>query len=242
MRFALLVFAAAVVWWATTALPIFYFSIAAHEITDRIVADQRFRPRVLRGALDEMGRTPTRFAQASLIRAQSLVALRVSEEAFGSKSTEEADRQVTAAEQLVRKSLELNAADAFLWLMLYSIQITREGFDADKLLYLDESYKSGPYEGWIALRRNRLSLSVFPTMTAATQERVVSEFAALVDANFTDESMSNLTGVGWLQRERLLAALERTDIESRKALQKSLLAGGVKIRIPGVEYDERPWR
>ncbi|MCK1546324.1 hypothetical protein IVB12_31395 [Bradyrhizobium sp. 179] len=207
------------------------------------MADQRFKPGALSKALLWMEREPSRAAaQASFIRAEALVGLGVAEGAVGRESPEEADRELAAAEKWVRASLELNPADSFLWLMLYSVQTAREGFATENIRYIDQSYSSGPHEGWIALRRNRVVLSIFPMLSVSAEERVVSEFAAMVDSDLIEDAVMNLTGVGWPQRQRLLAALDKTDVQSRKSLQKRLLIDGVKVAIPGIEYDERPWR
>nr|WP_148667181.1 hypothetical protein [Bradyrhizobium amphicarpaeae] len=145
------------------------------------------------------------------------------------------------AERKARKSLALNPSDSFLWLMLYSVASARRGTDVGNVHYVNASYFAGPHEGWIALSRNRLGLSIFPILDPSVQQLIVSEFAELVDAGFVEIPATNLMGVGWEERERLLNALRHVDPASKKRLYKRLRQDGVKVAIPGVEEEERPW-
>ncbi len=135
----------------------------------------------------------------------------------------------------------LTPADSFLWLMLFALENDRNGFAPSNLDFLRESYATGPLEGWISLRRNRLALAVFPSLDAGTQNSVVAEFAAMVDSGFIDDAKFNLTGIGWTHRDRLLASLARVDAQQKYYLLKRLLSDGMQVSIPGVEADVRPW-
>ncbi|WP_160168993.1 hypothetical protein [Bradyrhizobium sp. Ai1a-2] len=209
----------------------------------RVIADERFQSGVLTDLLARMkGAQRPSIIQPELPRAEALIMLRTAEDAMQRKSSDDADREVEDADKAVRSSLSVIPTDSFLWLMLYSVETARNGFNPEHISYLEQSYAAGPLEGWIALRRNWVALTIFPVLSDFTQRRVVSEFAALVDSDFTEEAAMNLMRIGWSQRERLLTALEGVDIASRKSLMKRLSADGVKLLIPGIEYDERPWR
>jgi hypothetical protein len=211
---------------------------------NRILVEERFKTGALGTVLTDLVQAK-RTANPSLpdlARAEALVRLRLAEEATRRKSPEEADSEATMAEQNLRGSLTLNPADSFLWLMLYSTQTTRKGFDPETVGYLDQSYATAPLDAWIALRRNRLALAIFPLMSEVLRERVVSEFTGLVDSGFTEDAAINLTGVGWEQRDRLLTSLASVNVIPREALAKRLARDGVKASVPGVEIDERLWR
>ncbi|WP_456632809.1 hypothetical protein [Bradyrhizobium sp. USDA 10063] len=180
--------------------------------------------------------------QPELGQAEALIRLRAAEEAIEQKATDESDRAVAIAANKLRFALSMNPANGFLWLLLYSVETASNGFDPGNIRYLDQSYVTAPLDGWIALRRNRLGLAVFPMLSGAMQQNAVSEFASLVDSGFIEDAAISLTSVGWAQRERLLASLERVNIMQREAFVKRLLRDGVKAAVPGVETDERPWR
>ncbi|WP_144441511.1 hypothetical protein [Bradyrhizobium sp. CCGE-LA001] len=205
--------------------------------------DDRFKRGALEEILAQLESPPASFVQhPDVERAKALVGLRASDEAMMRRGPEKADHQFDGVESKVRSTLVLNPADSFLWLMLYSVTTTRNGFDTVNIGFLAQSYSTGPLESWIALQRNRVALAVFAMLDEAMQQRSVSEFVALVDSRFIAEASGNLTGVGWAWRERLLAGLGETDIVSREALAKRLARDGVMVSIPGVELDERWWR
>lgn len=158
------------------------------------------------------------------------------------KSSEEANSEVAMAENSVKAALAISPGDSFLWLMLYSTETNRNGFASRYIKYLDRSYAAGPREGWISLRRNRLALAIFPMLSSATSLAAISEFAEMVDADFIEDTAQSLMGIGWQHREQLLSALDTADIVSRQRLYRRLSADGIKLNIPGVPVDDRPWR
>ena len=83
---------------------------------------------------------------------------------------------------------------------------------------------------------------MFPSLDAGTQRIPWSPNSGMVDASLLDDAKFNLTGIGWAQRDRLLASLDHVDIAPKQALARALRSDGIKVGIPGVEADERPWR
>lgn len=242
LRGLLLLFGLLGVVWSFGALPSFWWTTPARDITSKIVDDQRFKRGSLSAMLMRLNSVPRpSLVQPELLRAEALIALSAAEETLQRKSSEEADKDVETAEDKVRASLAVSPGDSFLWLLLCSITGARYGFDVKYLSYLARSYASGPLEGWIALRRNRLGLAVFPMLSKPMQKAVVSEFAGLVDADWIEDAAMNLSGVGWSNRDRLLAELDQVDVASRQRLAKRLSAKGIKVKILGVEQEERPW-
>ncbi|WP_156446748.1 hypothetical protein [Bradyrhizobium yuanmingense] len=155
---------------------------------------------------------------------------------------ESGDELIASAERSVIRALTLNPSDSFLWLMVYSVRTIQYGFDLENLRLLAQSYAMGPYEGWISLRRNRSALAVLSMLSESTKSAVISEFAAMVDTDFIENTALNLRGVGWQYRERLLAALVSVDVVSRQKLYRRLKADGITVSVPGIPFDERPWR
>ncbi|UWU91391.1 hypothetical protein [Bradyrhizobium sp. CB1015] len=229
--------------WAKCSIPIFVLISPARDVVTRIIADERFKPGVLADALVLIKASPrSSMMRSEFFQAEALLTLRVAEQAMQRRKEEKGDNEVEAAEGSLKMALAANPSSSFLWLMLYSVETVQNGFDPTNISYLDRSYNFGPLEGWIAVRRNRLALAIFPMLSEVQQDAVVSEFAQLVDANFADDAAMNLISVGWAYRERLLSILGKVDISSRQALSKRLAVNGVKLAIPGIEVDERPWR
>lgn len=229
--------------WSVVVLPCFWRILPASDATARIIADERFKAGTLAGVLAgiEAGLHGAA-AESAMRRAIALIRLRLAEEVMVRNSSEEADREVATAEQKVRSALEMNPGDSFLWMMLYSVQLTRNGVDPASIRHLEQSYTTGPFEGWISLRRNRLALAAFSQCSATMQAAITSEFSEMVDSDFIETAAANLTSVGWAHRSGLLSALGSIDLASKKSFYKRLSADGIKVSIPGLEVDERPWR
>lgn len=228
--------------WPAATLPTFRSLSTAREMTNRIIVDDRFKPSTLanmQAQLDAQAAPPLQ--HPDLARAKALVAVRASEE-MARDSAMAVDLLVEDAEYRVRSMLAQSPADSFLWQVLYSVVTSRGGFDESNIPFLERSYTTGPLEGWIALRRSRLALASFPMLGERLRDRVVAEFAGLVNSDLTDAAVSTLESVGWSQKDRLLAGLGAVDIQSKERLSRRLSADGVRVKIPGIEFDERPWR
>ncbi|MGY3146029.1 hypothetical protein ACVWYQ_003028 [Bradyrhizobium sp. USDA 3397] len=240
MRVAFGLTGVAAVFWASTVLPVFRASTPAREIASRILAGDRFKPGMIDGLLASIDRSPKLpLVSHVVVRAEALLRVRGTEEAMVRSGSDKADLGIIVSEKKVRHSLTLNPADSFLWLMLYSLSSTLNGFDVRNIDYLDQSYVNGPLEGWIALRRNRFALAAFPMLSEATQQKAEIEFAAMVDSGLVEQAVINFTSVGWEQRDRLLVSLERADVISREQFAKRLARDGVKVNVPGIVIEER---
>src|SRR5207245_5889620 len=112
---------------------------------------------------------------SGMARARAIVMLRDGEEALDRGDIANADRKTAAAGDAVRASLRLNPADSYSWLMSFALENDRHGFAPSNLRFLAQSYATGPREGWISLRRNRMALAVLPALDLTTQDAVVAE-------------------------------------------------------------------
>ncbi|MET4369770.1 hypothetical protein ABIA99_002457 [Bradyrhizobium sp. LB12.1] len=229
--------------WFYATLPSIWLAAPVRDVTARILSDDRFKSGTLSKLVAQIAVRPSLMVEPSdFVRGEALILLRTSEEMIGRKSPEDADRKVEAATDKVKYSLSVNPTDAFLWLMLYSTAISRDGLDFRNIKYLDQSYVIAPFEGWIVLRRNRVGLALFQSLSEATQQNVLTEFGAMINSGFIDDAAMNLEGVGWAERDRLLTTLERANEIPREAFARRLARDGVKAIVPGVEIDQRSWR
>lgn len=228
--------------WSIAVLPSFRKLLPARDTAARIISDDRLKAPALAELLTGIEpAAPAVFSPPELFRASALVRFRLAELAVIAKSSEEADAEIAAAERKLLEGLSVDPTDSYLWLMLYSAETSRNGLDPKTVPYLERSYLAGPYEGWIALRRNRLALGVFPLLGELAQARVVDEFAEMVDSDFWNDAKANLVGIGWAHRDRLLSGLQRVDLVSREAFARTLFRDGYDVQIPGVKPKERPW-
>lgn len=244
LRICLLLFGLIGSWWTAITLPIFVSASPARDFIGRIMADERFKQGILTEMLARLDGTSKRLVpEPSISRAKALIRVELARNTIGRRDgIDDGDPRAVDAERDLKSTLAENPNDAFLWMLLYSVALARNGFDPINIKYLAESYRIGPCEGWVALRRNRLTLGVFPFLDDSLKRMASSEFAQIVDADFSNEAASILKGVGWAHREELLPTLARANLVSRENLYRRLAADGFKLKIPDVPYDERPWR
>lgn len=242
-RLLLLAVGLACIAWCLVVMPSFWITGPARDLSFRIMNDDRFKSGTLATAFARItSRSYGLLDQSDLLRARALTAVRVAEESMQRKTSQDADHDADLAVAEVRTSLLSNPGDSFCWLLLFSIDATRNGFDLAKVKFLEASYQFGPWEGWIALRRNSLALSTMSFLGNGYQQAVVSEYAGIVDADFVEVGAFILANSGWQSRDRLLSGLTSVDLREREALNRQLSRIGIRVAIPGIELEERPWR
>jgi hypothetical protein len=230
--------------WSALALASFQATAPFEGQARQIIAGEAFRD----DAVDQAAATLDGLAAVGLDpparwRAAAILRLRLVESALDRADPAALDARMAALRGALHAAMQASPADPLLWLTLYWLDNTQNGFRPDNLATLAMSYAQGPREGWIALRRNRLALAVFPGLDGVTQGQMIDEFAGMVDARLTAEAADNLTGPGWPIRDRLVARLAGGDPAAKQALARALRGQGIALAIPGVaETGERPWR
>jgi hypothetical protein len=147
------------------------------------------------------------------------------------------------ANTMFRKSLACAPSDSFLWFALFWIENLQNGFQNGSIKYLEKSYDLGPYEGWIALRRNPYALNLYQSLPAELQKRIVVEFAAIVNSGFILDAALTLQGPGWPIRDVLVGSLSDVQEKYKRQLATRLRRLGLEVTIPGIDMPEfRPWQ
>lgn len=229
--------------WGTATLPTMLRQSVVANTAKHIVQGDTFKD----GALDALGPaiatvSDGRWGHPSVLSSVAIIDLRYLEEAMAGADQGEIDPKMVGLDKAVRKSLANAPADPFLWLVLFWLENTHNGFSRDNLKYLRMSYRLGPSEGWVAVRRNRLAVAIFSQLPPDMAEGVVGEFSRLVESNFYAEAADILTGPGWPVRDRLLAGLKDVTDVDREIFAKTVYRLGYDVSVPGVDrQDFRPW-
>jgi hypothetical protein len=243
VRFVVLGTAAcAIVWSVAAGLAYPNNSSKLNTIATRIMAGDAFASSTpLASELEQAElREPCNALEA---RSATIIRLRMYEDAVSQSDVRAANERMKALQFSVKRSLDCVPTDAFLWFIRYWLLITQGNAASDQLDNLAMSYRLGPNEGWIALRRNVFALAVYDLLPAHVQKDVRSEFASLVDSGFLKQAAHNLQGPGWPLRDVLLPELARTRLAVRQYLYRMLRAENIDVEIPGVERRENlMWR
>jgi hypothetical protein len=242
-RAFLVVLGCAACGWGAYCLPVFWRQSALERVAGRIIAQEAFKPEVLSALMPDVeAAEQAEQCRPSALRAAAIVRIRVAEEALSDVDLPSVDSQLSALSDSIRRSLACSPADPFLWAALYWVESSRNGFRPEYLGYLRLSYRLGPNEGWIALKRNRLAFAIFGQLPPDLAETVLEEFASLLNSGFADETVDILTGPGWPVRNLILPRLARVTEDQRQAFARTAYRRGYDIKVPGIQpRDPRPW-
>ncbi len=136
---------------------------ALDGVASRVIRSDNLSPDVLESTvpvLNALKRSeyclPKAMHDAAIIRGRML------QIAMDASDPDQVRQEAAAAGAMIRRSLSCVPADPFLWLALSWLDGMQHGFSDELISYLSKSYELGPYEGWIALRRNKYALIIYP--------------------------------------------------------------------------------
>ncbi|MCG2643787.1 MULTISPECIES: hypothetical protein [Bradyrhizobium] len=230
--------------WAAATLPIFRQTEGADRAAAAILTGRSFPTDLVTRYLDDTKDADVfGFCRATVRRSRAVLALYLYEEAFASGRPDLIDTRLQNLRGSVKAALHCAPADAYLWLLLFSIENETGGFKADNLAYLRMSYLMGPHEGWIAIKRNPVALAMLPGLDPTLAQTVVDEFAELIQNGLYEESSAIFAGVNPIVRDRLLTRIAEIPRPSRERFAKALSAKLPAVTVPGIDReDDRPWK
>jgi hypothetical protein len=240
-RAATLTLALASLGWAWFAAPILWYQAPMAQIARKIVGGEQYRTGFL---ADFAGQ-----AQASLRqdiceplarRTLAIVRLRFAEEALADGAATAITRTEADLDAALRSTLDCAPSDPLPWLALFWLQNNTRGLQPDNFAALRLSYRFGPNEGWLALRRSRFALAVYPALPDDLKRQVIAEFVQLVRSNFIPEAAEVVLGPGRPISDLLLSRLEGIDIVKLRYLARLLASRDFEAKIPGVDL-AHPW-
>jgi hypothetical protein len=226
--------------WGALALPIFVRQAPIERIAQRILSDEQFKFDELTARtaeLDAIEQTP--LCRPDGLRAAAVIRTRIAEAAFGEGKQTAIDGLLSSEVAAIRQSLACAPADPFLWLALFAAENTQRGLRPEHFEYLRLSYRLGPNEAWIAMKRNHLALVLFEQLPPDLAEAAVSEFVRLVKSGLIEQAANILTGPGWRLRGTLLPRLSEVDFPQRRALAKAISARGLDAEVPGIAPEQK---
>lgn len=229
--------------WGVASFPFFWQEQAVERTAAEIVDRATFKPGALVALVPSLERIETAgYCRPEALRSAAVIRLRLAEEALATADRDTRLARLEVADRSVRSALSCAPSDAYLWMVLAWIDGVRPNGGEEQMAYLRLSYELGPNEGWIAVVRSRLALTMFRRLPADLADAAVSEFSRMVNSWLYWDSIAVVTGPGWPIHARLLAALENVGIRQREALAKELYSEGRDVVIPGVTLQERrPW-
>jgi hypothetical protein len=201
------------------------------KIADRIVVGDVYNYDILlkQASLVDPAQRPE-LCRPLTVRSAAVIRLRLAEisddAALGSALI-----RTNLAVDAIRQSLACSPADPFFWLALYALE------PSAPLNYLTASYRLGPNEGWIALKRNPVAFANFDELPDDLRRTVVQEFVRIVEMGTLDDAVKIFVGPAWDQRELILSQMDQVPLPQRQDFQARLTGAGYDVLVPGTRFD-----
>jgi len=229
--------------WGAATFSAFWSQISIERTAEAIVDGDTFKPGSLDSLLPALDQIKlSDYCRPEVVHSTAIIRLRLAEDTLANAQGHLIDARLDDSESAIRRSLACSPSDAFLWMVFARVDQTRRGYQPEQLTYLRLSYRLGPYEGWIAVRRNRQALAMFERLPPDLAEDVVREFASMASSEFYADVISILTGPGWPIHDRLLAGLKDVGVRQREELARELYSAGYDVAVPGIApRAPRPW-
>jgi hypothetical protein len=229
--------------WGVAGIATFSPQAPIERVAQRIVNREPFEIDALKALAPAMQEIELAAqCRPAAMRSVAIIRLRLAEAALADGERSNVDDRLDALRDSISRALACSPADSFLWLVRYWLEGTRNGFSPRNFELLRMSYRVGPREGWVALRRNRLAFSVFAALPADLAENAIVEFVGLLDSSFYADVVQILTGPAWPVRDLILPRLRQVAEFRRQLLASALYTEGWDVAIPGVEAPAaRPW-
>ena len=231
-----LILGCAAVFWGATAFPVFWQQSSTERIARRIVAGDTFGASALSGQLPVIDRIEnSAYCRPSAVQSAAIIRLRIVQADIAKKDQKRIDENLQSLDNAVHTSLSCSPADPFLWLVLWWVKNTQNGFRPDDLKYLRLSYRLGPNEAWIAFNRSRFAFSMFERLPNDLTEDAINEFIGLLRSELYGQAVGILTGPAWNTRDLVLDRLRDLPKRTKENFAKALHAQGYDVVIPGIE-------
>jgi hypothetical protein len=201
------------------------------KIADRILVGEVYKYQILlkQSSLVDPTQRPE-LCRPLMVRSAAVIRVRLAEisdnAALGSEPV-----RTNLAVDAIRQSLACSPADAFLWLALYALE------PSAPLNYLTTSYRLGPNEGWIALKRNPVAFANFDELPDDLRGVVVQEFVRIVEMNTIGDAVKIFVGPAWDHRELILSQMDQVPLPQLQEFQAALTGAGYDVVVPGTRFD-----
>jgi hypothetical protein len=201
------------------------------KIADRILVGQVYKYDILLKQASIVAATENpKPCRPLTVRSAAVARLRLAE-ISDNAALGPAQVRTNLAVDAIRHSLACSPADPFFWLALYALE------PSAPLTYLTASYRLGPNEGWIALKRNPVAFANFDELSDDLRRIVVQEFVRIVEMDTIDDAVKIFVGPAWDNRELILSQMDQVPLPQRQKFQAALASAGYDVLVPGTRFD-----
>jgi hypothetical protein len=217
--------------WGVSEFPALRQESAIKKIADRILVGDAYKYEILLKQASLVAPTQNpELCRPLTVRSAAVIRLRLAE-ISDNAALGPAPVRTNLAVDAIRESLACSPADPFFWLALYALE------PSAPLNYLTASYRLGPNEGWVALKRNPVAFANFDELPDDLRRMVVQEFVRIVEMDTIDDAMKIFVGPAWDNRELILSQMDQLPLRQRQKFQAALTSAGYDVLVPGTSFD-----
>ncbi len=232
--------------WGALFLPYFWHQAALNRVTEEVVQGHTFALRTLLDEAREAGSPAQNASFCDPVRLHDAVILRLAalEQAVAVSDQTYLGSAYEPLSGATRAALGCSPTDGFAWLTLFWLEVRKHGYQSNYGNYLRLSYALAPYEGWIALWRSKLAITVLDRLPDDLSAQALDEFTELVETErLYPQSMAIFASAPPGTQARLAERLKTAKPVPRQVFARMLYDSGTDVTIPGVDATpSRPWR
>jgi hypothetical protein len=234
-RLFLVIAGAVAMAWALTVVPVFWSENVIADVARAMIAGEAFKTEILAAVEARTETNSGSMLRSSLLGKAAVIRLRQTEDAIRAGDPEFIDQRLESLARIVDETFLNAPSDPFLWLVRFWLDVTRNGLRSENLRFLRMSYDLGPYEGWIAVKRNRMALAAFSALPGDLAELAISEFVGLVRWGLLSEAAEIAAGPARPLRGILFPRLKDLKYEQRRSFAGLIYQRDLDdVLVPGV--------
>jgi hypothetical protein len=229
--------------WAVLAAPLAMGGTGVSRLTSRVASGDQYEVTVLRRVADVAGRPTGLFCNDRFLRDALLIRSRLAELSLAAGEITEIDQRYDDVRSAATALLACSPGHALGWLAFFwtDLQTGRAG-TAETREMLRRSYRLGPHEFWIQVRRNPLALSTYDTLPDDLKAAALDEFVDILKAGGFAQAASILLGPGSHLMPTLRERISPLPEYTRRMLALQFRAMREDFAVPGIEPRDPRWR
>jgi hypothetical protein len=216
IRCAICFFGAGAIVWSVSSIPTLIRSDRLIRVAEALRKGEEFGPSEIRLAQQIGDASVTGSARIGLV----LISLASFERALRLNDFSGANREYEILQRSLIRCLDQAPTDPFVWLVMFSLSRNAPSGPVDD--YLVMSYSLGPYEGWIAERRNVIALQDFVLHRSDVAKLTVREFISLANSNLSTRAATIFTESSFFVQSLLRQHFEEIPEPQRRSFLKAI--------------------
>lgn len=243
LRLLLLVPVVAGLGWAVLAAPLAMGGTGVSRLTNRVASGDQYDVSVLRRVAEATGRSTGVFCSDRLRRDALLIRSRLAEISLAAGEIAQIDQRYDDVRSAATALLACSPGHALGWLAFFwtDLQTGRAG-TAETQEMLRRSYRFGPHEFWVQVRRNPLALATYDTLPDDLKAAALDEFVDILQAGGFVQAASILVGPGSHLAPTLRDRIAPLSEYTRRMLALQLRTMREDFAVPGIEPRDPRWR